>query len=308
MFRIASDETKARNETVRRVSVLQRRNEPCHRCDSLGNPQLRIPAGFGSTLIADDLRRGSAGLQRTVGNQAVLRLLSGSNSWGCSRASNPPTAAQVASADGFSNAQGGPPGPAAGAAPASPSAIVALVDALRVKILSTAWTSVRQLQIACQKQADPTLLTQALPDQVRFFYSWIGIGPVDPSFCTKVGLVLSDISKNMNMSLPPPYFPTPQEMADPKQLCNLGNQFAVARYEDFQVRICPKFFSSQFSDVQRALFLTHELFHEPSFGMGHPTLDVMNTGHCGLAGADEAVSNPYCVTNVIGDLGVGVVL
>lgn len=308
MFRIASDETKARNETVRRVSVLQRRNEPCHRCDSLGNPQLRIPAGFGSTLIADDLRRGSAGLQRTVGNQSVLRLLSGSNSCSLSKVSNLQNAVPVASDGSFSHAQGAAPGPAAGAGPPSPAAVVDQADALRVKILSNAWTSVRQLEIACEEQADPTLMTQALPDQVRSFYSWIGIGPVDPSFCTKVGLVLSDISKNMNMSLPPPYFPTPQEMADPKQLCNLGNQFAVARYEDFQVRICPKFFSSQFSDVQRALFLTHELFHEPSFGMGHPTLDVMNTGHCGLAGADEAVSNPYCVTNVVGDLGAGVVL
>jgi hypothetical protein len=119
---------------------------------------------------------------------------------------------------------------------------------------------------------------------------------------------LSDISKNMSMSLPPPYFPSAQEMSDPNELCNLGNQFAAADYEDYQVRICPKFLTSQYSNVGRALLLTHELFHESSFGMSHNTLDVMNTAHCGLSGSDEAVANPYCVTNVVGDLGAGEVL
>jgi hypothetical protein len=219
---------------------------------------------------------------------------------------------QTATAERMLQAQGSPsntPGTAtptsATQAPVAPQDQIAQADSLRPAILRNAWVSVRQLQIACQEQADPTLLTQALPDQVRSFYAWLGIGPSDPDFCGEVALVLSDIDKNLNMTLPPPYFPTPQEMADPNELCNLGNQFAAANYEDTQVRICPKLLTSQFTDVGRALILTHELFHEPSFGMVHLTVEVMNTSHCGVSASEEAVANPYCVTNVIGDLGAG---
>jgi hypothetical protein len=240
-----------------------------------------------------------AGLHRTVGNRAVLRTLDRQP-----QPSNGPTAALGGD---FRDAQGSATTGPAGVTPASPQDVVAQADSLRQTILANAWRSVRQLQIACQEQADPTLLTQALPDQIRSFYAWLGIGPSDPQFCGMVALVLNDISKNMSMSLPPPYFPTPDELMDPNNICSVGNNFVAANFEGFQVTICPKFTGS-YSDVARALTLTHELFHDPSFGMSHDTLDVMNTAHCGFAGSDEAVANPYCVTNVIGDLGAGQVL
>jgi hypothetical protein len=34
-------------------------------------------------------------------------------------------------------------------------------------------------------------------------------------------------------------------------------------------------------------------------------MDVMNTGHCRTMGVFEAITNPYCVTNVMGSLGGG---
>ena len=229
-------------------------------------------------------------LQRAVGNQAMLRLL--------------PSAARLLHAQGSPSDAPGTAAPAAG----SPQDQIAQADSLRLVLLRNARTSVRQLQIACQEQADPTLLTQALPDPVRAFYAWLGIGPADPDFCAEVALVLSDIDKNLGMTLPPPHFPTAQEMADPNELCNVANQFVAADYESTQVRICPKLLTVQFTNVGRALILTHELFHEASFGMSHATLEVMNAEHCGIGDAEEALGNPYCVTNVIGDLAAGEVL
>ncbi|MBK5124369.1 hypothetical protein IQ288_31530 [Burkholderia sp. R-69980] len=220
--------------------------------------------------------------------------------------SHPASAARMLQAQGApSSTPGSAATTSATQAPGVQQNQIAQADALRQSILQKAQVSVRQLQIACDKQAAPDQLIAALPDQARAFSAWLGIGPDNADFCSEVALVLSDISKNLNMTLPPPYFPTPQEMADPNELCNVGNQFAVADYENTQVRICPRLLGSQFTEVQRALILTHELFHEPSFGMSHATLDVMNTSHCGLGATDEAVGNPYCVTNVIGDLGAG---
>ena len=100
-------------------------------------------------------------------------------------------------------------------APATPRDQIAQADSVRRAILRKALVSVRQLQIACQEQGDATLLTTALPDQVLVaFYAWLGMGgPYDPNFCLEVALVLSDIAKNLYMSLPPPYFLTSREIS-----------------------------------------------------------------------------------------------
>jgi hypothetical protein len=185
--------------------------------------------------------------------------------------------------------------------PITPQEMIDRAKTLRLEFLNRAGFRVRQLEIACEKQAEPGLITQAFPNEVRAFVAWIGVSPWNDSFCNMVALTKSDIEKSLNMSLPPPFFAGADD-----EFCQLGNQFPFANYEDTQIRICPKMVNPQLSNsTWRALILIHELFHEPSFGMSHPTLDVMNSEHCGSMGSDEAISNPYCVTNAIGQLGGG---
>ena len=196
-----------------------------------------------------------------------------------------------------------PGGSTSGTSPvaASPQELMNQGNALRMQFLQRAALRVRQLQIACEKQTDPFLLIQALPDEVRAFVSWLGVMPGEGSFCVLVDWVKRLIEQNMRMVVPPFFFATL-----PDQLCSLGNELPLANFEQSQIRICPGLVDSQRSNTTlRALILIHEMFHDPSFRMEHPTLDVMNSAHCGFMGSFEAVSNPYCVTNLIGQLGGG---
>ncbi len=180
--------------------------------------------------------------------------------------------------------------------------VMTQADAARKSVLQKAQAAVRQLQIACAEKADPNLMVQALPDQVRAFMAWIATGPSDDDFCDKVALVASDISKNLSMDLPPLSFVSAAEMADPNEICNINHQFPYAFFQGNQIRICPKLISAPAST--QALTLIHEMFHEPSFAMSHDAPGTINSAHC-HSDSNECVGNPYCVTNVIGDLGGG---
>ena len=171
----------------------------------------------------------------------------------------------------------------------------------RLAYLSRARARLRLLQIACEKSADPLMMTQAMPEEVRPFVAWLGVLPTDSSFCAMVNWMKALVEETMGMTVPPYFFADTNDA-----FCKLGNQFAFARYEGTQIRICPKTVDpARTNSTARALILIHELFHDPRFQMDHPTMEVMNTSHCGTLGTFEAITNPYCVTNVIGSLGGG---
>ncbi len=192
--------------------------------------------------------------------------------------------------------------PAAAAPVAStPQELMDEGDAIRLSLLRRAIFRARQVEIACQEKADPLFMVSALPQEVRPFVSWLGALPTDQSFCPLVSWARALMVENMNMNVPPYFFAGPDDA-----FCKLGNNLPYARYEDSQIRICPKTVDlTQTNSLLRALVLTHELFHAPLFQMEHPTMDVMNTAHCGSMGSFEAITNPYCMTNVIGHLGGG---
>ncbi|HEV2956331.1 MAG TPA: hypothetical protein VGX95_09440 [Xanthobacteraceae bacterium] len=108
------------------------------------------------------------------------------------------------------------------------------------------------------------------------------------------------------MSLPPFYFPGISAPPEANEMCNrIPGNWMWAHYEDYQIRICPTLLASGKRDIDRALTLTHEIFHEPSFVMGHETPEVNDTQHCGALGgdSDEMLNNPYCVTKFVGIVG-----
>ncbi len=180
----------------------------------------------------------------------------------------------------------------------------AMMDAAnttRLAYLSRARARLRLLQIACEEAADPLMLTQAMPEEVRPFVAWLGVLPTDKSFCAMVNWMKALVEENMGMTVPPFFFADANDA-----FCQLGNQFPNANYEGTQIRICPKTVNPALTNsTARVLILIHELFHDPRFQMEHPTMEVMNTAHCGTLGVFEAITNPYCVTNVIGSLGGG---
>jgi hypothetical protein len=145
------------------------------------------------------------------------------------------------------------------------------------------------------------LMESRLGHDLRPFVSWLGTLPTDSSFCPLVSWARALMIENQNMTVPPFFFAGPDD-----EICKLGNNFAYARFEDTRIRICPKTIDpARTNSVLRALILTHELFHAPLFQMDHPTPDVMNSEHCGSMGSFEAITNPYCMTNVIGHLAGG---
>ncbi|HEV2956330.1 MAG TPA: hypothetical protein VGX95_09435 [Xanthobacteraceae bacterium] len=140
-------------------------------------------------------RRGRfAGLQRACGNQAVLRLIDNAA---------PSSRAAPAGANEMERAQGAPtPAPAAAPAPvptltlAAAQAVMDRADDLRIDYLTETRKRVRQVQIACQEQADAKTITDIFPEEIRAFLSAFGIGPWTPNFCLEVALIHSDIEKN----------------------------------------------------------------------------------------------------------------
>ena len=193
-----------------------------------------------------------------------------------------------------------------GATPTAPTvspqqALMNEADSTRLAYLSRARARLRLLQIACDKAADPLMMTQAMPEEVRPFVAWLGVLPSDGSFCAMVNWMKALVEETMGMTVPPFLFAGSNDA-----FCQLGNQFAYANYEGTQIRICPKTVDpTRTNSTARVLILIHELFHDPRFQMDHPTVEVMNTAHCGTLGVFEAITNPYCVTNVIGSLGGG---
>jgi hypothetical protein len=211
------------------------------------------------------------------------------------------TASPVLSGSNLRLARQTADGSASGTPPvtASPQELMDQGNALRMQFLHRAALRVRQLQIACEKQSDPFLLIQALPEEVRAFVAWLGVTPWEDSFCVLVDWVKRLIEQNMNMVVPPFLFAGAED-----EFCKLNNEFALANFERTQIRICPRLVDPQTSSpTLRALILIHEMFHDPSFQMGHFGLEAMDSAHCGFMGSFEAASNPYCVTNVIGQLG-----
>jgi hypothetical protein len=180
-------------------------------------------------------------------------------------------------------------------------AMMSEADSTRLAYLSRARARLRLLQIACEKAADPLMMTQAMPEEVRPCVAWLGVLPSDKSFCAMVDWVKALVEETMGMTVPPFLFAGSNDA-----FCQLGNEFAYANYEGTQIRICPKTVDpARTNSTERVLILIHELFHDPRFQMDHPTVEVMNTAHCGTLGVFEAITNPYCVTNVIGSLGGG---
>jgi hypothetical protein len=194
------------------------------------------------------------------------------------------------------------PGGATPTAPTSPQqALMDEANSTRLAFLNRAKDRARLLQIACEKGAHPVLLTQAMPEEVRPFVAWLGVLPSDSSFCAMVNWMKALIEETQGMTVPPFFFAGP---TDP--ICQYRNEFAFAVYEGTQIRVCPKTVDpARTNSTARALILIHELFHDPRFQMEHPTEEVQNTSHCGHMGVFEAITNPYCVTNVIGSLGGG---
>jgi hypothetical protein len=218
MLHVSARDSKGQSEGTRTPGVGEWRQELVPPIGGLDIPQSITASRSRAASSAAQLRPHFAALQQTVGNQAVLQMLSrtaqpqsmvpssplgtvlqrkcacdesGSKCESCkqkpeagilhrkeSGASSPngmsPTARGPSPSrnagpsstleNRLSHAQGGPSGAPTAAVPASPQDIVEQADALRSGILSKAWASRRQVQIACQKQADPSLLTQALPD------------------------------------------------------------------------------------------------------------------------------------------------
>ena len=174
-------------------------------------------------------------------------------------------------------------------------------NATRLYYLARAKDRLGQLQIACKEQADPLLLVKAMPEEVRPFVAWLGVLPTDNWFCGTVDYMKNLVELNAGMTVPPFVFAGPED-----ELCKQANEFALANYETIFIRICPRTVDpARTNSTERTLVLIHELFHDESFHMEHPTLNVMNTEHCGSLGPIEALTNPYCVTNVIGSLGGG---
>ena len=171
----------------------------------------------------------------------------------------------------------------------------------RLSFLARAKDRLAQLQIACKEKADSVMLTQAMPEEVRPFVAWLGVLPSDTTFCPMVDWVKAMVEETQGMTVPPFFFAGPDD-----KFCQLAGGFALANYEGTQIRICPRAVDpARTNSTARTLILIHELFHDPRFQMEHPTADVMNTSHCGTMGTFEAITNPYCVTNVIGSLGGG---
>jgi len=193
----------------------------------------------------------------------------------------------------------------AGSSPApaapTPQELMDEADAIRLSLLSRAISKAHEVEIACDEKADPQLMVEALPQEVRPFVSWLGTLPTSSSFCPLVSWARALMIENKNLTVPPYFFAGPDD-----EICTLGNNFAYARFEDTQIRICPKTVdTARTNSTARALILTHELFHDDLFQMGHPTMEVMNSEHCGSMGSFEAITNPYCMTNVIGHLAGG---
>lgn len=195
-----------------------------------------------------------------------------------------------------------PPSPAPNTPTVSPQqALMNEANSIRLYYLARSRDRLGQLQIACKQKADPVLLTQAMPEEVRPFVSWLGVLPSDSSFCAMVNWMKALVEETQGMTVPPFFFAGSNDA-----FCKLGDEFPFANYENTQIRICPKTVDpARTNSTARALVLIHELFHDPRFQMDHPTMEVMNTEHCGHMGTFEAITNPYCVTNVIGSLGGG---
>ena len=195
-----------------------------------------------------------------------------------------------------------PGGPTPTAPTVSPQqAMMNEANTTRLAYLARARARLRLLQIACEKGADPLMMTQAMPEEVRPFVAWLGVLPTDSSFCSMVNWMKALVEETVGMTVPPFFFADANDA-----FCKLGNEFPNANYEGTQIRICPKTVDpARTNSTARALILIHELFHDPRFQMDHPTMEVMNTEHCGTQGVLEAMTNPYCVTNVIGSLGGG---
>jgi len=191
--------------------------------------------------------------------------------------------------------------PAPTAPPVSPQqALMDDANSTRLYYLARARDRLGQLQIACKEKADPVMLTKAMPEEVRPFVAWLGVLPSDGSFCSMVNWVKALVEETQGMTVPPFFFAGPD---DP--VCKYRNEFAYAVYEDTRIKVCPKTVDpARTNSTARTLVLIHELFHDPRFKMEHPE-GTMNTEHCGTMGVLEAITNPYCVTNVIGSLGGG---
>jgi Domain of unknown function (DUF4157) len=195
---------------------------------------------------------------------------------------------------------GGSPTSVPPAAP-TPQELMDEANAIRMSLLSRAILQAHQVEIACKEKADPQLMVEAIPQEVRPFVSWLGTLPTESSFCSLVSWARALMIENQNMTVLPFFFAGPDDA-----FCNYHNHWPYAKYDDTQIKICPKTVDpGQTNPVLRALVLTHELFHAPLFQMDHPTPDVMNSEHCGSMGSFEAITNPYCMTNVIGHLAGG---
>jgi Domain of unknown function (DUF4157) len=182
----------------------------------------------------------------------------------------------------------------------SPQALMNDANSLRTRLLARSKYLLSQLQIICNAGARFRAM-ELMPEQVRPFVAWMGLLPTDAAFCPWVNAIKALVEAQQAMTLPPLVFAGPDDAE-----CKYRDEFAFALHQkDGSIKICPKTVDpARTSAMDRALVLIHELFHDPKFQMEHPE-GTMNTEHCGSLGPFEALSNPYCVTNVIGSLGGG---
>jgi hypothetical protein len=197
------------------ASESRRTHAPTHaKAPSDSQPATHSPLGTASgcapvgSCAAPRLPQQLSRLHQTIGNQAVSRMLQHCAQRRPAKAAGGEALANaVGSSNHLQQAQSALDNASNSApTPPSPDAQFALADTIRASILQGARFRLRQVEIACSEQADPNLLLQALPFEVGVFVAWLGFGPWDDSFCTKVTLVRSDLEKNLSMTPPPPYF------------------------------------------------------------------------------------------------------
>ncbi|TBW12974.1 DUF4157 domain-containing protein [Azotobacter chroococcum subsp. isscasi] len=182
----------------------------------------------------------------------------------------------------------------------NPSVLMNSANNIRLQFLRRAKNRVRQLEIACEKEADPELLMRALPEEVEAFILWLRASPGQPEFCDIVREAKTLIGMNLATDIPPLTF---DDGSTP--ICQLTTHRVFALHRPNDILICQTALAPSVSPTFRALMLIHEIFHEPLLGMRHGE-DFHDTSECGLAGTPEAVRNPYCLTNVIVHLGGGI--
>jgi hypothetical protein len=156
--------------------------------------------------------------------------------------------------------------------------------ALRIETLVKAIRELRQVEIAVEKQATPQQLWEFFGPTIWPLMLWVKVNVGDPAFADSIHEALRLMRANLNLTSEIHVVP------DDVRTCGMA-QGVIAFFNGNNAYICERSLTRNRTCL--AASIAHELYHV--VGLTHPG-ELGN--HCATMERNEAMTNPYCITDL----------